>query len=134
MQEENGVFPGIFQNRGYKPTPHFREFLELAESRRCLPPWWHEDHLRICVNQATREDGGACIMRPVNSYELEDRYGDDGKDWRMVVTMLRRVAKAIYGCEARRPEDLHLYEKLPYVRENGQWKLMHPQTWPDGPH
>lgn len=130
MQEENGVYPGVFPDRGYKPVMHFHHFMKQARKADCLPAWWHEDHTRICGNLATREDGGACIMRPVTTGELMNRYGEDGNDWKMVITQLRRVAREVYGTEAQRPNDPHFLEYLPYIRVNGQWGVLRPQEYP----
>lgn len=125
MQEENGVFPGVFPFRDYQPVPHFQRFLELATSAGCLPGWWHEYHTQRCVRIATREDGGACVLRPITTLEFQERYGyDEDADWRLVVTQLRRVAKQVYGSEAKRPRDMHFLEGLPYIRRNREWGVV----------
>lgn len=125
MHEEHGVFPGVYPGQ-YHPVPHFRQFLDLANSKGCLPPsgHWSAERLKACETLAARMDGdGPCIFRPLVMSELVQRYGQRYRKVEMAVNPLRLVAKGVYGGVADRPKDAHVLEGLSYVCVNGQWGL-----------
>jgi splicing suppressor protein 51 len=77
---------------GTSPIPHFKEFLDLAETRGgLLPEWWSKEK-RGEVEQMAQGDSWADINCCIEKSDIQDHYKDN-----MMPAKLRILGEKIYG-------------------------------------
>jgi mitochondrial splicing suppressor protein 51 len=78
---------------GEDPRPEFKEFLDLAESRKgILPSWWNSEKRKECERMAVDSDGWNDINCAVEKPDIQEHYGDNSMPMK-----LRVLGEKIYG-------------------------------------
>lgn len=75
------------------PLPDFRDFLDLAETRKAvLPRWWSAAKRRECEKAAVDRARWSCLYGAVEKQDVIEHYGD-----RLTPMKLRLLAEEVYG-------------------------------------
>ena len=86
-----GETSGLYNQEN--PLPHFRKYLDLAESRQgVLPKWWSKEKREACEKLALDSSQWSDLNCAVEKSDIQEHYKDN-----MMPMKLRILAEKIYG-------------------------------------